>query len=210
MASGLGELTRARAADAVAEVLTLAANAPSSGKKVAKQANKMAEDVVTAAQANRELLRALVRSEIDAALERFDLGRVLTELGSLGESVRALRTQVEGLTLVALEKGEAAVTAASTVAAQVTGAGETGEPRAQSPAQAAPAKEAPVKKVAPVKEAPVKKAAPAKKVAPSKAAPTKKAAPAEKVAPAKKAPAKKAPAKKASPAKKAAAGPDQS
>ena len=217
MASGLGELTRAKAADAVAEVLTLAANAPSSGKKVAKQANKMAEDLLSAAEANRQQIVAIIQAEVESAIRRLDLGKVSADVGALGETVAALTQHVEKLSANALAKGEAAAGAAVGLAAStVSGAAtpkRSGSPKASVPPAAATSPAAPEQpaksaaKKAPAKAAPAKSAA---KKAPAKAAPAK-ASPAKSVAkkaPAKKAPAKAAPAKsvaKKAPAKKATA-----
>ncbi len=203
LASGLGELTRSRATEAAHELLTLT-GVEGSSKKVAKQASRLADDLLSAAERNRKQVVGLVRSEVESALGRIDVGRLVGEVQGLATTVAGLAAQVDDLARAASGRPSAPVARVvevepepARVAARPTTTSST--PAKKAPAKKAPAKKAPAKK-APAKKAPAKKA-PAKK-APAKKAPAKKA-PAKK-APAKKAPAKKAPAKKA-PAKKAPA-----
>ncbi|HET6949105.1 MAG TPA: hypothetical protein VFI47_01945 [Acidimicrobiales bacterium] len=190
LASGLGELTANRAKEAAQEIVAIA-GVTGSRRKVQKQASKLADELLKAAESNRKHLVRLVRKEVDTAVKRLDLARVVADVQGLGATVAALAAQVDDLARAAT--GLTASSADTVV--------EPARVAAKVPAKKAPAKKAPAKK-APAKKAPAKKA-PAKK-APAKKAPAKKA-PAKK-APAKKAPAKKAPAKKA-PAKKAPAAP---
>ena len=111
LASGLGEMTRARAAEAVGEILELTANAPSSSKKVAKQANKLAEEFVSAAETNRQQITRLIRRELENAMSGLDLGTVSAEVESLRRRVQDLAGQVEALATTALKQGEDAVAA---------------------------------------------------------------------------------------------------
>ncbi len=207
LASGLGELTKSRALEAANEILALS-GLEGSGKKMGKQASVLADDLISAARANRKQLEALVRREVDSAMGRVDLGRLAADVNAVTAAVTALAGQLEEVaTLVAArvrfsstEVAEPYIEAPAAVPARVSVT--TGGVRRSSFSGAGAAKKAPAKK-APAKKAAVKKA-PAKKAAVKKA-PAKKAA--VKKAPAKKAPAKKAPAKKAAvkkaPAKKA-------
>ncbi|WP_205860650.1 hypothetical protein [Phycicoccus sp. HDW14] len=207
LASGLGEMTRARAVEAAQELVTLA-GAKGSSTKVAKQVEKLAGDLLTAAEQNRAQVVGLVQREVESAVGRVDVTRLLTEVQSLGASVAGLAAQVDDL---ARSVGGRAARAPR------AGLAEVADPVLASPpstASAAPARKAPARK-APAKKAPARKTAttatpatkttakksPAKKAPATKATATKATA---KKATAKKAPAKKAPAKKA-PAKKAGA-----
>ena len=223
LASGLGEMTRARAAEAVGEILELTANAPSSSKKVAKQANKLAEEFVSAAETNRQQITRLIRRELENAMSGLDLGTVSAEVESLRRRVQDLAGQVEALATIALKQGEDAVAAGLAALPGAVSPGASAPepaPAASKPASTATerlakkasAKKAPARttaakktsaKKAPVKTTAAKKATPrpvtaattAAKKAPAKATAARKA-PAKK-APAKKAPATKAPATKA-------------
>ena len=222
VASGLGELTRSRAKEAAADLLTLT-GVEGSSKKVAKQASKLADDLLVAAETNRKQVVRLVRTEVEAALGKVDVGRLVSEVQGLGATVAALAAQVDDLARSAAGRPSASRSTVADVepepARVAPRPAAASVPATKAPAKKAPAKEAattpPAKKAA--KKAPAKKA-PAKKVATT--APAKKAA---KKAPARKAPAKeaastaatKAPGKKASttkasttkaaPAKKASA-----
>ena len=69
LASGLGELTRSRAKEAATELLALT-GVEGSSKKVAKQASKLADDLLVAAETNRKQVVRLVRSEVESAIGR--------------------------------------------------------------------------------------------------------------------------------------------
>lgn len=217
LASGLGEMTKARATEAATEILTLTTKAPHAGKKLAKQATAMAEGLLEAAEANRQQLVTLVRTEIDGAVSKLGLGTLAHEVATLSGNVQLLFAQLDELR----SGGSGATPSAvkSPAAAPTEAAGAAPKPSASK--SAAPTKRGPRKSMAEgsksasarAKKAPAKKAAPAKGAsAAKKASPGKQATPAKKAAPAKKAsaakqavPAKKAPAKKASAAKQAAA-----
>ena len=95
LASGLGELTRARATEAAQGLLSL----PAAGEvsKRALQVGEIADQLLEAARANRENLLALVRGEVESALERADVvhladfDRARTALASLTREVEELR-----------------------------------------------------------------------------------------------------------------------
>ena len=224
LASGLGELTKSRALDAANELVALIG--PEGPRaKLNKQAAALADDLMSAAEANRRQLVAIVHKEVEAALGRVDVDRLVADVNGMSAAVSALAGQLEEI--------------ATMVASRARGGGsDIALPHVDRPAvpslvmaaKKAPAKKATAKK-APgeegdreegdreegareegareegdreegAREEGAAKKAPAKK-APAKKAPAKKA-PAKK-APAKKAPAKKAPAKRA-PAKKSAGG----
>jgi hypothetical protein len=95
LASGLGELTKARATEAAQGLLSL----PAAGEvsKRALQVGEIADQLLEAARANRESLVALVRGEVESALGRADVVRLAdfdrarTALASLTREVEELR-----------------------------------------------------------------------------------------------------------------------
>ncbi len=206
LASGLGEMTRARAVEAAQEIVALA-GAGGSASAIAQQVERLAGDLLKAAEQNRAQVVGLVQREVEAALDRVDVARVLTEVQSLGATVAGLAAQVDEM---ARSTGRRPARAGGAVVADTAEpvlaappALVPAAPAKKAPAKKAPAKKAPAKK-APAKKAPAKKSATRKtaaKKAPATTSATKKSA--AKKAPAKKSAAKKAPAKKA-PAKKSA------
>lgn len=134
IASGLSELTRARALEAAHGLLALPAAGIATGSKVAGQAGTLADELMAAATANRANLTALVRSEVDVAVTRLGLVPAQKLHEAQAESAR-LRAEVARLRSAPLK------------AAAVEGA-----------VKKAAAPKAPVKKVAAPK-AQVKKAA---------------------------------------------------
>ena len=98
LASGLGELTRARALEAAQGLLALP-GAEEVGKR-ALQASTLADQLLEAARANRAHLVALVRSEIESALRRGELARhadvesARAALASLTHEVDELRASL--------------------------------------------------------------------------------------------------------------------
>src|SRR5665647_1007468 len=72
LASGLGELTRARAMEAAQGLMSMPGVSVATGK-FAVQVGALAEELLAAATTNREHLRALVRGEVDAAVTRLGL-----------------------------------------------------------------------------------------------------------------------------------------
>ena len=73
LASGLGELTRARATEVAQGLLALPAAGVATGGQVAVQVGALAEELLAAAATNRQSLTALVRSEVDVAVSRLGL-----------------------------------------------------------------------------------------------------------------------------------------
>jgi hypothetical protein len=145
LASGLSELTRARATEAAHGLLSLQGAGIETGSKLAVQVSALAEELLAAATANRHNLTTLVRTEVDAAVNRIGL-------------VPAEQLQESRAELAALRAELAALRASSS----------RGTAAKKAPAKKAPAKKAPAKK-APAKKTPVKKTA-AKKTAASEAA----------------------------------------
>ena len=96
LASGLGELTANRAKEAATEIVALA-GVDGSRKKVQKQAGRLADELLKAAQSNRKHLVRLVRKEVDTAVSRLELSRIVADVQGLGASVAALAGQVDDL-----------------------------------------------------------------------------------------------------------------
>jgi len=97
LASGLGDLTRARAMEAAQGLLSLPAASIASGTRVASQASALADELLAAATANRSDLQTMVRSEVDVAITRLGLVPVQkleaaqAEAAGLREEVATLR-----------------------------------------------------------------------------------------------------------------------
>ena len=116
LASGLSELTRARATEAARGLLSLQGAGIETGGKLAVQVSALAEELLAAATANRHSLRALVRSEADAAVNR--IGLVPAEqLQESQAELAALRAE-----LAALRATSSRATAAKKTAAKKTAA----------------------------------------------------------------------------------------
>jgi hypothetical protein len=96
LASGLGELTRARALEAAQGLLSLPASGIATGSKVAGQAGALAEELLVTATANRSNLTELVRSEVAVAVTRLGLVPVQKLEEAQAESTR-LRAEVARL-----------------------------------------------------------------------------------------------------------------
>jgi BMFP domain-containing protein YqiC len=95
LASGLGELTRARAMEAAQGLMSMPGVSVATGK-FAVQVGALAEELLAAATTNREHLTALVRGEVDAAVTR--LGLVPAEkLEEAQAEAARLRTEVAAL-----------------------------------------------------------------------------------------------------------------
>ena len=154
LASGLSELTRARATEAAHGLLSLQGTGLETGSKLAVQVSALAEELLVAATANRHSLTALVRSEVDAAVNR--LGLVSAEkLAEAQAEAARLRAEV-----IALRSGTARASASKKTAAKKTAAKKSAAKKAptkKATAKKATAKATPAKK-APAKKAPAKKA----------------------------------------------------
>jgi hypothetical protein len=158
IAGGLTEATRQRAVAAARELLDQAGVDIDTvqrrvSERIPVEVQSLADELVSAGKANRDLLIGLVREEADRAKER--VGRLADELGRVGDIVDALERRVRRLE----EQGEAASEAAA--------------PPPPAAKKAAAAKKTAAKKTAAKKTAAKKTAA--KKTA-AKKTPAKKAA----------------------------------
>ena len=95
LASGLGELSRARATEAAQVLLSLPGVGATTGKLTA-QVSALAEELLAVAAANREHLTTLVRHEVEAAVTRLGLVAAERLEESRAEAAR-LRAEVAAL-----------------------------------------------------------------------------------------------------------------
>jgi hypothetical protein len=135
LASGLSDVTRARAMEAAQGLLAMPAAGVATGSKVALQATSLVDEVLAAAVANRSSLTDLVRSEVDVAITRLGLVPVHKLEEAQAEAER-LRAEVARLRSAA-PKGSAPKAAAPTSA-----------PAARSTTRKATARKATVRKPA--------------------------------------------------------------
>jgi hypothetical protein len=176
LASGLGELTRARALEAAQGLLALP-GAEEVGKR-AMQASTLADQLLAAAKANRAHLVALVRSEVESALRRGEFARH-ADVESARAALASLTHEVDELR-ASLASAAARIPLAGAIPGVPSAAVSTAPRRAPAAVPAPPAR--------------TRTAETAAKKATSKKATAKKAT--AKKATAKKATAKKATAKK--------------
>ncbi len=225
LASGLGDLTRAKATEVADGLLALSSSVVST--PAASQVASLADELMSAAAVNRESLKALVRAEVESAVAHAlaavtgQFGRVSPDAPAAGHeqdrqlkdstatqpgspvSSPIIRSEVSMATTKTAPAKKAVVKKAAP-ATKAASAKKAATTKVATTTQAAPARKAVVKKAAPTKAAPAKKAA-TTKAAPAKKAATTKAAPAKKAATTKAAPAKKAVVKKSVPATKTTA-----
>jgi hypothetical protein len=176
LASGLGELTRARALEAAQGLLALP-GAEEVGKR-AMQASTLADQLLAAAKANRAHLVALVRSEVESALRRGEFARH-ADVESARAALASLTHEVDELR-ASLASAAARIPLAGAIPGVPSAAVSTAPRRAPAAVPAPPAR--------------TRTAETAAKKATSKKATAKKAT--AKKATAKKATAKKGTAKK--------------
>jgi len=131
LASGLSELTRARATEAAHGLLSLQGSGIETGSKLAVQVSALAEELLAAATANRHNLTTLVRTEVDAAVNRIglvpaeQLQESQAELAALRAELAALRASLSRGTAAkkaAVKKTAAKKTAASKAAVKKSAA----------------------------------------------------------------------------------------
>ncbi len=159
LASGLSDLTRARAMEAAQGLLTLPASSMATGTKMASQASALADELLAAATANRSNLTELVRDEVEGAITRLGLVPVQRLDQAQAEAAR-LRKEIATL------RSEASKAAAPKGPVKKAAA-----PKSRVKKAAAP--KSPAKKAAATLPAPKKAAAPrspAKKTTVAKAA----------------------------------------
>jgi polyhydroxyalkanoate synthesis regulator phasin len=200
LASGLGEMTKAKAMDAAQGLLALPGADEVTRRAV--QASTLADQLLEAARANRANLLSLIQGEVESALKKADVARV-ADVDAARAALTTVTKEISDLRAMLVATGVSAVAGASRSArGRSTGSSGavTTAHRVPAPAAAAaPAPTAATTKPA-AKRATTKKAT-ATKAAPAKRATAKKAT-ATKAAPAKRATAKKATARKAAPAEK--------
>ncbi len=186
LASGLAEVSAAKAKEAAA---TLAAQGPDtpSPEALTVGLQTIAEDLVEQSRTNTDILVGLVKTEVDRAVGRMGfvreeelaavrrhVQRLEAQLGNRsGQAVGAAGSAVNAATVGARSAAATAKTAANAAASAARTAPKIATKSASSPADAAPVTPKPAAKKAPAKKAATKKA-PAKK-APAKKVATKKA-----------------------------------
>ncbi len=203
LASGLGELTMAKAMEAAQGLLALP-GADEVTRKVV-QASTLAEELLDVAKSNRANLVALVQGEVETALKRADVARV-ADLDAARTAVASVSRELAELKALVVATGASAVAGASRGSLGRSGAVSTTTRPVAAPAAVPVAASAPAPVPAPRPARTSVAKAPARKAAPRKAAATKATA-AQTTAPRKataKKPAAKATAKQAT-AKKTAA-----
>ena len=110
LASGLGELTKARALEAAQGLLALPGADEVTRRAV--HASTVADQLLEAARANRASLLRLVRTEIEAALQRADLVKA-ADLDAARTTLSALASEVADLRSALAATGAAAVATAA-------------------------------------------------------------------------------------------------
>jgi hypothetical protein len=135
LASGLSDLTRARAMEAAQGLLSLPAAGIATGNKMASQAGALADELLAAATANRSNLTTLVRSEVDAAFTRVGLVSVQALEEAQAEAAR-LRTENARLRSAASQAVAPKSTAKKAATAKSTAKTAKTAPRASAPRSA--------------------------------------------------------------------------
>jgi hypothetical protein len=148
LASGLSDLTRARAMEAAQGLLSMPAAGLATSTKMATQASALADELLAAAVANRSNLTALVRSEVDAA--------IMARLGLV-----PLQKFEEAEAEVAELRKEVATLRSTGHKTATTSPAKSAAPAAKSPAKKATAAKSPAKKATAAKS-PARKATAAK------------------------------------------------
>jgi polyhydroxyalkanoate synthesis regulator phasin len=144
LASGLTDLTRARAMEAAQGLLSLPASSVATGTKMAGQATALADELLAAAAANRENITLLVRTEVDAAITRLGLVPVQRYQEAEAEAER-LRAEVAKLRSAASQPAPSspAKKASSSAKAVKKAAAPTSKPKKAAAAGGAAKKAAP-------------------------------------------------------------------
>lgn len=206
MASGLGEIARGRAVEAMRDLLAKAGVDESTGR-MTEQVAGLAEDLLDAAMANRESIIALVRTEAESAVTRLGLVPA-QDLEEARDEVARLRAELASLqaaqpTVAGGPAGEPVTAGVRPVPSSAPTLPDLEPPapaRVGAGADLADALDAPVPATAPV-TSPSPRRVPVKKASPPRTS-AKKASP----SPVKKAAAKKVPATTKAAPRKASAG----
>ncbi len=168
LASGLGDLTRARARKAAQGLFALPAAGMATGTKVASQASVVADELLAAAAANRSNLQSLLRSEVNAAITRaglvpaHKLEEAQAEAAELREEVATLRS---GSSKAAASKSTAPKSTTPKSTAPKSTAPESTAPESTAAPRSSAATKSTVKKTAPVPRTTTERAAEPKSVA---------------------------------------------
>ena len=185
LASGLAEVSAAKAKEAAASLAAQGPDTPSP-EALTVGLQTIAEDLVEQSKTNTDILVGLVKTEVDRAVGRMGFVRE-EELAAVRRHVQRLEAQLGNRSGQAVGAAGSAVNAATVGAKSAAATAKTAANAAASAARTAPKIAAKAGSSAP-EVAPVTPKAAARK-APAKKATARKA-------PAKKATAKKAPAKK--------------
>ncbi|WP_186526208.1 hypothetical protein [Leekyejoonella antrihumi] len=166
--TGAGELTRTKALEAAGGLLAIPGVGPTAARatQAAGQVSTLADELIAAAAANREMMRDLVRQELEAQLQRLGL-TTTSELGSAQDEIDRLKVELAQLKVAVARVGDDQRVQATTTAVPAP----TRPRRAAMKKAAAPAKTTTSKK-ATSKKATAKKAT---KKAPAKRTTAKKA-----------------------------------
>ena len=93
MASGLTEITAAKAKEIAMALVSQGLNMSAKGPDVVGQVQELADDLVSTSKENREMLLGLIRSEVDRAVGRMGFVRE-DELAALRRHVQRLEQQL--------------------------------------------------------------------------------------------------------------------
>jgi|SRR5450631_2902774 hypothetical protein len=142
LASGLSDITRARAMEAAQGLLTFPAAGIATGTKMASQAVDLADEVLAVAMANRLSLTALVRSEVEVAITALGLVPVqkLEEVQAEAARLRAENARLRSATSrAAAPRATAKKAAPRRTARTAKTAGKASTPRSAVTTRATPA-----------------------------------------------------------------------
>lgn len=145
--TGAGDLTRTKALEAAGNLLALPGVGPTAARatQAAGQVSNLADELVAAAAANREMMRSLVRQEIEGQLQRVGVAAA-GDVAALREEIDRLQVEVATLRAQIPESGGTA-TQAPDASAKKTAARATKKSAARkAPAKRTAARKAPAKK----------------------------------------------------------------
>ena len=126
MVTGVTKSTQAKAV-ATARTMMKQAGLEDVATETSERVTKLAEEIMNASRANRELLQHFVNSEVDKAAARLGFARA-DEVEALRDEIAQLRAQVEEAT-ARMAKAESARTATKRAPAKKTAATMTASKR---------------------------------------------------------------------------------
>lgn len=190
LASGLAEVSAAKAKEAAALIVTQGAEVTKSPDTVTSGISTMAEDFVEQSRTNSEILLGLIKTEVDRAVGRMGFVRE-EELAAVRRHVQRLENQLGAVSGTAVGAANNAVSAATIGARSAAATAKTAASAATTAAKTAP-------KLATRPSAPAPSTIPTQPVAPAASTEPAQKPPVTSTAKksAAKAPAKKATAKK--------------